>query len=238
MVECFNDTTYHSDQSSSVYVATLDPNDIRDYVKTLSDAKSDIEHNLFGILDGHVIKPVTLLKEVLKKARLKISKREHKLVDFDRHRDSLQSATKSAKAKSSTFSDEKKLIKAQSAFDEATKEYNKLNDLLKKELPVLMENSMSILACVFKALFYFQKRFVAKNVELCAFFTRDIPNKQQISDAFDEKRRAYDIILDDIQMLKSFSTAGTLEFCSANFFNFRANRRHFNGELVFKLLFD
>jgi amphiphysin len=81
-----------------------------------------------------VIGPANELLEIIKVIRKVAIKRQHKQLDFDRHRTSLK---KLQDKKEKTLKDEKALYKAESDVEQATQEFNYFNDLLKDELPKL-----------------------------------------------------------------------------------------------------
>lgn len=114
------------------------------------------------------------LNEIIKMIQKTITKRNHKLIDYDRHRLSLQKLN--AKTERS-FSEEKQIFKVkkinravtagthcdlflqiQSQLDVATQDYNYLNDLLKRELPRFFQLKVSLIQPVFENLYNMQAR--------------------------------------------------------------------------------
>ncbi|CAO3700546.1 unnamed protein product [Rhizopus microsporus] len=107
------------------------------------------------VLDRDIVRPIMELNEIIKMIQKTITKRNHKLIDYDRHRLSLQKLN--AKTERS-FSEEKQIFKIQSQLDVATQDYNYLNDLLKRELPRFFQLKVSLIQPVFENLYNMQAR--------------------------------------------------------------------------------
>ncbi|KAI9320780.1 hypothetical protein BX666DRAFT_2024395 [Dichotomocladium elegans] len=84
------------------------------------------------VLDHTVVRPILELKEIVKTIQKTIVKRNHKLIDYDRHR---SSAAKLKTKEERSFNEEKQLYKVEDMLQKATEDYNYLNDMLKTELP-------------------------------------------------------------------------------------------------------
>lgn len=82
-------------------------------------------------------------------------KRNHKLIDYDRHRIALQKITSKTER---SFSEEKQIFKIQQQLDTATQDYNYLNDMLKRELPLFFQLKTDFIQPVFENLFNMQAR--------------------------------------------------------------------------------
>lgn len=84
------------------------------------------------LLDQTVVRPMLELKEIIKTIQKTITKRNHKMIDYDRHR----ATSNKLKAKEQrSFNEEKQLFKVEQSLEKATEDYNYLNDMLKAELP-------------------------------------------------------------------------------------------------------
>lgn len=83
-------------------------------------------------LEYQVVAPLTEMQGMMKAIHKTIVKREHKLVDYDRHRISLK---KLQDKKDRSLSDEKQIFKLESQLEVATADYEGLNNALKEELP-------------------------------------------------------------------------------------------------------
>ena len=59
---------------------------LEDYIEKLGLAKIELLGQLVVTVENQLTKPMTELQSLLKNVRFKISKRDHKLIDYDRHR--------------------------------------------------------------------------------------------------------------------------------------------------------
>ncbi|TPX76047.1 hypothetical protein CcCBS67573_g02685 [Chytriomyces confervae] len=103
-------------------------------------------------IERRLVAPSMDLVLLLDNVKKVIIKRGHKLLDYDRHRE----AVKKLKEKERSVSDEKSLGKAEIAFDQASREYNHINNLLKSELPVLLQLKAPFIDPCFQTLFWYQ----------------------------------------------------------------------------------
>ncbi|KAL7416882.1 putative actin-associated protein [Mrakia frigida] len=105
------------------------------------------------LIDSRIVLPAKDLTEVLKKIRKTITKREHKLVDYDRHNNSLN---KLRDKKEKSLSDEKNLFKYEQDFEAASAEYEHYNTILKNELPQFLRMSTQFIEPMFQSFYFMQ----------------------------------------------------------------------------------
>ncbi|KAI0932846.1 hypothetical protein AcW1_000150 [Taiwanofungus camphoratus] len=105
------------------------------------------------LIESRVVDPIKELQGVLKTIRKSITKREHKLVDYDRYNNSL---TKLRDKKEKTLSDEKHIFKLEQDFDVASNEYDQINSTMKTELPRFLVQATQFLDPLFHSFFYMQ----------------------------------------------------------------------------------
>ncbi|KAF2103502.1 reduced viability upon starvation protein [Rhizodiscina lignyota] len=105
------------------------------------------------MIEARVIKPADELLEVLKVVRKLTVKRDHKQLDYDRHRTALK---KLQDKKDKSLKDEKALYKAESDVEMATQDYNHFNELLKEELPQLFALEREFIQPLFQSFYYMQ----------------------------------------------------------------------------------
>ncbi|KAI9331734.1 hypothetical protein BDR26DRAFT_824320 [Obelidium mucronatum] len=103
-------------------------------------------------LERRLVAPAADLVVMLDNVKRVIVKRSHKLLDYDRHRE----AVKKLKEKERTVTDEKALGKAEQAFDQSTREYTHINNLLKQELPLLLLLKAPFIDPCFQTLYWYQ----------------------------------------------------------------------------------
>ncbi|KAK3841434.1 MAG: hypothetical protein J3R72DRAFT_445470 [Linnemannia gamsii] len=104
-------------------------------------------------LELTVVRPLTEMQNNMKLIRKTITKREHKLVDYDRYRLSLK---KLNDKKERTLSDEKQIYKLESQLQVATSDYEGLNGLLREELPGFFYYNTKLMEPIFNTFYYLQ----------------------------------------------------------------------------------
>eukprot|EP00842_Homolaphlyctis_polyrhiza_P004545 jgi/Hompol1/5091/HPOL_000487-RA len=82
-----------------------------------------------------VVAPTGDMITVLDQVKKLLVKRSHKLVDYDRHRESAQ---KLRERTDRTIADEKRMGQIEYSLDQATREYTSINNQLKQELPIIL----------------------------------------------------------------------------------------------------
>lgn len=105
------------------------------------------------MIDSRVIRPANELLDVIKVIRKTATKRDHKQLDYDRHRATLK---KLQDKKDKTAKDEKALWKAENDVEVSTQEFNYFNDLLKDELPKLFRLEKEFIQPLFQSFYYMQ----------------------------------------------------------------------------------
>ena len=81
-----------------------------------------------------------------------------------------------SKEKNVSSNIDKKIIKQEHNFEKANEEYRKLNEQLKRELPILIECVSRLTFPAFQAIFQLQRAFTDKNIEMLKLLC---PNVQQ-----------------------------------------------------------
>ncbi|GAB1313864.1 BAR adaptor protein Hob1 [Madurella fahalii] len=105
------------------------------------------------MIESRVIRPTTELLDVIKVIRKTATKRDHKKLDYDRHRATLK---KLQEKKEKTAKDEKAMWKAENDVEQSTQEFNYFNDLLKDELPKLFALERELIQPLFQSFYYMQ----------------------------------------------------------------------------------
>lgn len=105
------------------------------------------------MIQARVIGPAEELLAVIKVAQKSLVKRQHKQLDYDRHRASLK---KIQDKKDKSLKDEKALYKAENDVEQATQEFDYFNDLLKDELPKLFHLEREFIRPLFQSFYYMQ----------------------------------------------------------------------------------
>ncbi|KAI9792699.1 MAG: hypothetical protein M1816_001798 [Peltula sp. TS41687] len=120
-------------------------NVVRDLLETL---QPELE-----MIQTRVIQPADELLEIIKVIRKTAQKRQHKQLDYDRHRTTYQ---KLKDKKEKSLKDEKAMYKAEADVEQATQEFNYFNDLLKDELPKLFALEREFIKPLFQSFYYMQ----------------------------------------------------------------------------------
>ncbi|OCF33015.1 hypothetical protein I317_04269 [Kwoniella heveanensis CBS 569] len=105
------------------------------------------------LIDSRIVQPCKDLSEITKKIRKTIVKRDHKLIDYDRHNNSLN---KLREKKEKSLSDEKNLFKVEQDFELASSDYEHYNSLLKTELPQFLALATRFIDPLFHSFYYMQ----------------------------------------------------------------------------------
>lgn len=122
------------------------------YEAIVQDLKATLAPEL-DMIETRVIRPADELLEVVKLIRKVALKRQHKQLDFDRHRASLK---KLQEKKEKTLKDEKAMYASENSVEQATQEFNYYNDLLKDELPKLFALEREFIKPLFQSFYYMQ----------------------------------------------------------------------------------
>ncbi|KAK4104216.1 BAR-domain-containing protein [Parathielavia hyrcaniae] len=123
-----------------------------EYEAVVKDLQETLAPEL-EMIESRVIGPANELMDVIKVIRKTALKREHKKLDYDRHRATLK---KLQDKKDKTAKDEKALWKAENDVEQATQEFNYFNDLLKDELPKLFALEREFIQPLFQSFYYMQ----------------------------------------------------------------------------------
>lgn len=123
-----------------------------EYEAVVKDLQDTLAPEL-EMIESRVIRPATELLDVIKAIRKTSVKREHKRLDYDRHRATLK---KLQDKKERSAKDEKALWKAEGDLEVATQEFNYFNDLLKEELPKLFALEKEFIQPLFQSFYYMQ----------------------------------------------------------------------------------
>lgn len=123
-----------------------------EYEAVVKDLQETLAPEL-EMIDSRVIRPATELMDVIKVIRKTATKREHKKLDYDRHRATLK---KLQEKKDKTAKDEKATWKAENDLEQSTQEFNYFNDLLKEELPKLFALEREFIQPLFQSFYYMQ----------------------------------------------------------------------------------
>lgn len=156
-----------------------------EYEGVVKDLQETLAPEL-DMIESRVIRPANELLDVIKVIRKTAVKREHKKLDYDRHRATLK---KLQDKKERSAKDEKALWKAEGDVETATQDFNYFNDLLKDELPKLFQLEREFIQPLFQSFYYMQLNIfytLHDRMQHCDIGYFDLT--RDIEEAFYEKR--------------------------------------------------
>lgn len=106
-----------------------------------------------NFIEKRVVQPASQFLAVLENVKKFMLKRNHKLLDYDRHRDNYR---KLKDNKNRDASDERRLAKLEQELELATREYESVNNLLKSQLPILFQLRVQFIDPVFQSFYFYQ----------------------------------------------------------------------------------
>ncbi|EPS45240.1 hypothetical protein H072_773 [Dactylellina haptotyla CBS 200.50] len=169
-------------------IAEGNPEGIRaceEYEAIVKDLQDTLSPEL-EMIETRIIKPADELLEIVKIIRKVLTKRQHKQLDFDRHRQSLK---KLQDKKEKTLKDEKALYKVESELEQATQEFNYFNELLKDELPKLFKLEKEFIRPLFQSFYYMQLNvFYTLHEKMQAINIGYFDLTLDVEEAFNKKR--------------------------------------------------
>ncbi|CAG8720497.1 11499_t:CDS:2, partial [Ambispora leptoticha] len=159
---------------------------VSEFVAVMVEIRDTILPEL-ELIDRRVVQPTSDFITIIKLISKTITKRDHKRIDYDRHRVSVK---KIRDKREKSLSDEKNLYKLEEQLDTATKDYDYYNDLLKKELPQFFEYRTQFIEPIFEEFYHMQLKIYGLMLErmdrLVATGYFDV--NSNVIDGFDERR--------------------------------------------------
>lgn len=122
------------------------------YMQLMDELKETLTPEI-ELIESRVISPTKDFMTVVKAIRKNVTKRDHKLVDYDRHNNAY---SKLRDKKDKTLKDEQGLFKAEQDYETAAADYEYYNNALKEELPRFFELASSFMTPLFHSFYYMQ----------------------------------------------------------------------------------
>ena len=123
-----------------------------EYEAIVRDLQTTLKPEL-EMIESRVIGPSMQLMDVIKVIQKVCLKRQHKQLDYDRHRATLK---KLQEKKDKTMKDEKAIFKAENEVEQATQDFEYFNNLLKEEMPRLFTLEAEFIKPLFQSFYYLQ----------------------------------------------------------------------------------
>jgi amphiphysin len=174
------------------------------YETAMEELRASIGPEL-DLIESRVVGPIKELQQIMKTIRKSITKRDHKLTDYDRFNNSL---TKLRDKKEKSLSDEKNLFKLEQDFELATNEYDFLNNALKTDLPRFMMLSTQFIDPLFSSFFYMQLNIFYLILEKMNGFAEEnkyditTTSGSQIANDYESKRSDAWSTIEDLNITK------------------------------------
>jgi len=165
------------------------------------------------LIETRISGPAKELQSVMKLIRKTITKRDHKLTDYDRFNNSL---TKLRDKKEKSLGDEKNLFKLEQDFEIATNEYDYINNALKQDFPRFMMLATQFIDPLFNSFFYMQLNIYYLLLEKMNSFADeakyDIANVPgaQIAQEYEEKRTDAWSVIENLGIIKRIVSVSRL----------------------------
>lgn len=105
------------------------------------------------LIESRVVSPTKDFQTIIKAIRKNITKRDHKLIDFDRHNNTY---SKLRDKQEKSLKEEQSLFKAEQEFETAAADYEYYNSALKEELPRFFELASAFMTPLFHSFYYMQ----------------------------------------------------------------------------------
>lgn len=190
------------------FVVDGNPEGIRaceEYEALVHELKASLAPEL-EMIENRIVKPADELMDIIKVVRKSASKRDHKQLDYDRHRNSLK---KIEDKQDKSLKDEKALYKAENNVDVATQEYEYFNNLLKEELPQLFKLEKEFIQPLFQSFYYMQLNvFYTLHEKMQSIDIGYFNLQMEIEEGFQEKRGEIQAQVEAIPMVKFKTTGG------------------------------
>ncbi|KAL8669780.1 MAG: hypothetical protein Q9168_005642 [Polycauliona sp. 1 TL-2023] len=176
-----------------------------EYESIVRELKATLQPEL-EMIQHRVIGPADELLAVIKIVQKSTQKRQHKQLDYDRHRTALK---KIQDKKEKTLKDEKALYKAEMEVEQATQDFDYFNDLLKDELPKLFHLEREFIRPLFQSFYYMQLNvFYTLHERMQSIDIGYFNLTHDIEDAFEMKRGDIKDQVEALSIVKFKATGG------------------------------
>lgn len=195
------------------YVVDGNPEGIRaceEYESIVQELKRSLQPEL-EMIDARVVKPADELMEIIKIVRKQAVKRDHKQIDYDRHRATLK---KLQDKPDKGLKDEKALYEAENKFESASQDYEYFNNLLKEQLPELFRLERDFIHPLFQSFYFMQLNvFYTLHEKMQSIDIGYFDLTLDIESAFEAKRGEIQQQTEALVMVRSQTSSETGDSC-------------------------
>ncbi|KAI8817347.1 uncharacterized protein EV422DRAFT_508947 [Fimicolochytrium jonesii] len=126
------------------------------FVRSMRAAREELLPDL-DVIERQVVAPALDYIALINNVKRILEKRSRKLVDYDRHKDSV----KKLQAKPDrNLSDEKRLSSLEAQLDQATREFNNVDNIVRQELPIFLGLRTQFIDPCFQTLYWYELKVV------------------------------------------------------------------------------
>lgn len=158
-------TEYDLERRHPEVVQTL--NNVKAHLLFVEELRETLRPEM-DLIATRVVVPGQELEKLLKNVSKAITKRNHKLIDFDRHSNAY---LKLKEKENRSSKDEQHLMRLETEFENATADYEHHNKLLKDELPQFMDMVGRMVTPLFYSLYYMQLNILYLTMERLQRYT-------------------------------------------------------------------
>ncbi|CAD6889925.1 unnamed protein product [Tilletia controversa] len=152
------------------------------------------------LVESRIVGPIKDFINVVKAVRKNITKRDHKLIDFDRHSNAF---SKLKDKRDKTLKDEQNLFKVEQDYEAASADYEYFNNALKTDLPTFFDMAARFITPLYESFYYVQLNVHYLTSETLQTFAQ---GKYDISDGAAPVESAYaDQLGDALERLEALS---------------------------------
>lgn len=184
----------------------------------MQEAQEQLQTDLEQI-DRKIVSPCADFLAILETVKKSLIKRSHKVLDYDRHRDSLR---KAKEKQNRDLNDERKIARMEQELENASREFEAINALLKKELPVLFDFRIQFIDPCFQFLYFYQLKmfYTLQNIfqELIRQHGGQATNASEILSSFEQKFANVENLIGELTILnpRSFFVASGSRSINSN----------------------
>lgn len=164
----FSPLSNEGDMASAYPDATRTIEMLPEYDTLLADLRDTLTPEI-DLIENRIVGPLTDFHAVCLAVRKNITKREHKLVDYDRRKNSFE---KLQNKKDKSLKDEQNLFKLEQEYETSVADYEYFNNTLKEELPQFFELAASFVNPLFHSFYYMQLNVMYLTLDRLQSFAR------------------------------------------------------------------
>ncbi|WFD07019.1 BAR adaptor protein Hob1 [Malassezia vespertilionis] len=141
---------------------------LTDYVTFIDQLRETLRPEQ-DLIASRIVAPLQEVEAIMKSVEKAISKRDHKLIDFDRHNNAY---TKLKDKQNRSSKDDQHMFKLETECETAAADYEFHNDLLKEELPQFLSMATRLITPIFYSFYYMELNIYYTTLERIQEFAK------------------------------------------------------------------